>query len=420
MQEIKVEEGQVSIVLVGIGGYANSYISALLGQRGKRDWCLVGVVDPLAEKAPRYGELKAMGLPFYNSLEMFYASGETADLAIICSPIQFHCQQACWAMKHGSNVLCEKPAAAVIDDALEMKFVSNRTHRFCAIGYQWSYSPQILALKDDIRHKRYGAAKRLRSLALWARNDAYYHRNNWAGAQKTADGEWILDSPVNNATAHYLHNMLFVLGPSMNEAARPITVQAELYRANPITNYDTAAVRVFTEDYVELLFYTAHPVPLVRGPEFIFEFERGVVTYSSRTRRLTGRLNSGEVIEYGNPVQDVSCKLAAAIRATKEYDRSHIVCDINTAMMHTIVMNGAQQSVENIVEFPARDIYKMGVPGAQVTAMEGLAQRMVQAYEAASMPFLVARAPWSRIGKVISLKDYDHFPKRELFLDDWR
>ena len=419
MQEIKVEEGQVSIVLVGIGGYANSYVSALLNQRGERDWCLVGVVDPLAEKAPRYAELKAMGLPFYDSLEMFYASGETADLAIICSPIQYHCQQACWAMKHGSHVLCEKPAAAVIDDALEMQSVSFKTHCFCAIGYQWSYSPQILALKKDILSKRYGAATRMRSLALWARNDAYYHRNNWAGAQKSADGEWILDSPVNNATAHYLHNMLFVLGSSLNRAARPITVQAELYRANPITNYDTAALRVFTEDYVELLFYTAHPVPLVRGPEFIFEFERGVVTYSSRTRRLTGRLNTGEVIEYGNPVQDVSCKLAAAIQAAKG-DRSAIVCDINAAMMHTIVMNGAQQSVENIVDFPARDIYKMGVPGAQITVMEGLAQRMVKAYEAASLPAVVAPAPWSHYGDVISLKDYDHFPKRHYFLNDWR
>lgn len=419
MQEIKVEEGQVSIVLVGIGGYANSYVNALLNQRGESDWCLVGVVDPLAEKAPRYAELKAMGLPFYDSLEMFYASGETADLAIICSPIQYHCQQACWAMKHGSHVLCEKPAAAVIDDALEMQFVSFKTHCFCAIGYQWSYSPQILALKKDILSKRYGAATRMRSLALWARNDAYYHRNNWAGAQKSADGEWILDSPVNNATAHYLHNMLFVLGSSLNRAARPITVQAELYRANPITNYDTAALRVFTEDYVELLFYTAHPVPLVRGPEFIFEFERGVVTYSSRTRRLTGRLNTGEVIEYGNPVQDVSCKLAAAIQAAKG-DRSAIVCDINAAMMHTIVMNGAQQSVENIVDFPARDIYKMGVPGAQITVMEGLAQRMVKAYEAASLPAVVAPAPWSHYGDVISLKDYDHFPKRHYFLNDWR
>ena len=419
MQEIKVEEGQVSIVLVGIGGYANSYVSALLNQRGERDWCLVGVVDPLAEKAPRYAELKAMGLPFYDSLEMFYASGETADLAIICSPIQYHCQQACWAMKHGSHVLCEKPAAAVIDDALEMQSVSFKTHCFCAIGYQWSYSPQILALKKDILSKRYGAATRMRSLALWARNDAYYHRNNWAGAQKSADGEWILDSPVNNATAHYLHNMLFVLGSSLNRAARPITVQAELYRANPITNYDTAALRVFTEDNVELLFYTAHPVPLVRGPEFIFEFERGVVTYSSRTRRLTGRLNTGEVIEYGNPVQDVSCKLDAAIQAAKG-DRSAIVCDINAAMMHTIVMNGAQQSVENIVDFPARDIYKMGVPGAQITVMEGLAQRMVKAYEAASLPAVVAPAPWSHYGDVISLKDYDHFPKRHYFLNDWR
>lgn len=413
MQEETTKGGsgqQVRLVLVGIGGYAGSYIAALLNQQGERDWVLVGAVDPLAERAPRYRDLQALGIPFFDSLEAFYDSGAQADLAIISSPIQFHCAQSCTAMRHGTNVLCEKPASAVIDEALTMKRVSEETGCFCAIGYQWSYSPQILALKADILAGRYGAPKRLNSMALWARTDAYYHRNNWAGAQKNRAGDWILDSPVNNATAHYLHNMLFVLGPSLAEAATPVSVQAELYRANDITNYDTASLRVMTAQGAEVLFHTAHPVPFVRGPEFVFEFERGTVTYTAHSRKMTGVLADGEVIEYGNPVQDVSMKLAAAIRGARG-EREAIVCEAGTAMMHTRVMNGAQESMGDIVEFPARDVYKLGVPGAQIKVMTGLAERMLKAYEAGRLLSEAAPAPWSRLGRVVNLQDYHHFPQ---------
>ena len=41
---------------------------------------------------------------------------------------------------------------------------------------------------------------------------SYFKRNDWAGHLRTPAGEDVLDSPLNNATAHYLHNMLYVLG----------------------------------------------------------------------------------------------------------------------------------------------------------------------------------------------------------------
>ena len=43
-------------------------------------------------------------------------------------------------------------------------------------------------------------------------------------------GNPIFDSPVSNACAHYLHNMLYVLGPTRETSAMPARVQAELTR----------------------------------------------------------------------------------------------------------------------------------------------------------------------------------------------
>ncbi len=42
-------------------------------------------------------------------------------------------------------------------------------------------------------------------------------------------GHWILDSPANNAMAHDLHNMFYILGLTRETSARP----ARLIREKP-------------------------------------------------------------------------------------------------------------------------------------------------------------------------------------------
>src|SRR5690606_17230028 len=108
--------------------------------------------------------------------------------------------------------------------------------------------------------------------------EAYYRRSGWAGKIRDPEGRWILDSPANNAMAHDLHNMFYVLGKKTDESAVPAWVEAELYRAYPIENFDTAAVRCRTADGVDVLFYVSH-VPLAeKGPVFSYEFERATVS----------------------------------------------------------------------------------------------------------------------------------------------
>ncbi|NLG14302.1 MAG: Gfo/Idh/MocA family oxidoreductase [Lentisphaerae bacterium] len=402
---------KVRIVLVGIGGYGGQYADALMKWEGERPWEIVGVVDPLAEKAPKFKDLKALGMGFYDNLASFYAENK-ADLAIISSPIEFHCAQSCEALSHGTNVLCEKPISAVVQQAYAMQEARDKSNgAFLAIGYQWSYSPQMQALKADILSGKFGAPRRMKTLALWPRNDAYYGRNNWAGCMKSASGEWILDSPVNNATAHYLHNMLYVIGPAVDRSATPASVQAELYRANPITNYDTGLLRVMTTDGVEILFYTTHAVPRFRGPEFVFEFDDATVRYMVKPSRFWAETKSGEVIEYGSPEQSVHRKLQAAIRGAQG-DASAIVCGVEAALPHCLCMNGAQESVDDIVDFPANWIYKKGVPGNQVRVMAGLAELVEAGYDAWKLPGEVKPQAWTVVGKPVDLSNYRKFPSR--------
>ena len=135
-----------------------------------------------------------------------------------------------------------------------------------AVGYQWSFSPAVQALKDDIRSGLFGAARKLKCLYLWPRDEGYYARNDWAGKRKDAEGAWVLDSPVQNAMAHDLHNMFYVLGKTRETSARPAEVEAELYRANAIENFDTAAARIRTEEGVEILFFVSHASEKIAVP----------------------------------------------------------------------------------------------------------------------------------------------------------
>ena len=397
---------RVSIVLVGIGGYGNTYVNALLDAPNRDTFRIVGVVDPVPGGCKRLDELRARGTPFYSELSEFYAECD-ADLAVIASPIAFHAEQVCEALRNGSHVLCEKPLCATVQDARAMREARDTASRFVAIGYQWSYSDATQALKHDILAGVFGRPKRLRTLVLWPRNAAYYGRNNWAGALKDRRGRWVLDSPVNNATAHYLHSMFYVIGSKIDAAARPMSVRAELYRANPVSNYDTGVCRALTECGAEVLFYSTHAVNVLRGPEYIYEFENGTVTYPGERGTIVAAFPDGTTRDYGAPNNDGTKKLRDCIAAVN--DGTEILCGIEAASSQTLCMNGMQSSGSPIADFP-RDSVRTECAGPNcATFVEGLADQLAACYDQAILPS-EGGVPWARPGREIDLTGYTVFP----------
>jgi len=396
----------VSIVLVGIGGYGNTYVSALLDKTDPATFTIAGVVDPFADRSPRIADLKARGLPFFDTLSEFY-SAHVADLAVISSPIHLHTPQTCEALSNGSAVLCEKPLGATIQEVRHMIQARDKAELFVGIGYQWSFSAAIQSLKQDILDGHLGKPLRLKTLVLWPRNEAYYGRNNWAGAMQDDQQNWILDSPVNNATAHYLHNMFYVIGSAMDRSAVPLQVQAELYRANNITNYDTAAARVRTAQGAEILFYASHAVEQTRGPEFVYEFEKATVRFPGADAGIVAAFTDASMKEYGNPNQDVATKLWDAMKAVR--GEKQIVCGPEAAGMQTLCMNGMQESASPITDFPENLIETKGESGKRFTYVSGLDTALTRAFETNSLPGEMG-VPWAVGGKPFELQNYTDFP----------
>jgi predicted dehydrogenase len=401
----------ISVALVGICGYGKNYIPHTLKLTNEGAVRFAGAIEPHPDGCPFLTELRAADVPLYESLEEFYKRAY-ADLVILATPINLHCAQTCLALSNRSNVLCEKPIAATIQDAEMIAAAGSGSKKFVAIGYQWSFTDTIQDLKRDIMCGLFGKAKRFKSLILWPRDDRYYKRNNWAGRQRGSDDSWILDSPINNAAAHYLHNMFYVLGSRIYSSAKPTSVVAELYRANDIENFDTAALRCQTDTGVEMLFYTSHAVAEYRGPVLCYEFENATVRYETNgygedNPVVTAHYNDGRVKNYGCPDNQPFKKLYDSVEAAKT--GKPIVCGADAATSQTLCINGAQDSVEEIVDFPGSLVSIKSVSEGNVRCVEGLAKILSRCYEEYILPSEAGIA-WAKKGRTVDLTNYHSYP----------
>ncbi len=331
-------ERHIKIALVGIGGFGSLYVDQLLNLDEASGAVFVAAIEAYPERCPKLADLHAAGVPLYPDLFSFYEKN-TADLVIIAAPIHLHKELCCLALAHRSNVLLEKPLCVRTGDAAEMLEAERLSGKIVGIGYQWSFSDPILSLKKDILSGVFGKPILFKSLVLWPRAHSYYTRNSWAGRIKTEAGTWVLDSPLNNGMAHYLHNMFFLLGDSMHTSSAAKTLTAELYRANEIENYDTAALQVFTANGTELCLYVAHPIHDTVDPRLHFRFEHAEVTMG-KDMILQAHFDDGTIKIYGNPDAEPFKKIYTMIKAIREHTIAP--CGITASIAHTECINRVQ------------------------------------------------------------------------------
>ena len=342
-------DNKVKILSVGIGGYADIYLEKLLFDEAG-GFEIVGAVDVYPERAKFYNEIVGRKIPIYKDMDDFYADGGKADLAIISTPIHFHTRQILKALENGTNVLCEKPLSGVSADAELIEAKAKECGKWVMIGYQWSYSEAILALKEDVLSGRLGKPVFLKTLTLWPRRKEYFERGTgWAGKLKASDGTVINDSVAANATAHYLHNILFVCGERFF-AADAKNIKADLLRVNGIENFDNATISFELSGGAKCLFIAAHSVAENHNPVFEYRFENATVTYSESEKRIIARFNDGSIKDYGSPDSKGSVdKVYQAINGCLDEDFKP-VCTHLTAASHTRAIEEIQTNTIHTVK----------------------------------------------------------------------
>lgn len=394
----------ISLALVGIGGMGYYYLKELLENYYPQKVFIQGAVDPYPERSELNAELKRLDVPVFSSLEDLYLRRLNPELTVISSPIHFHVDQTGLALQNGSHVLCEKPLTAAVQDADALIRLKSKLKNWILIGYQWSFSDAIQSLKKDILKGTFGQPLRFKTLCLWRRDLYYYQRCDWAGKIKTSEGIWILDSPANNAMAHFLHNLLYLAGNEQYSSGSPVEITAEAYRAYPIENYDTVVCRALTRKNIEILFYASHAVKDDIGPMFQLEFTDAEVSFDHSIGIIKAVNKNGKVKKYGSPDLFPMKKLEYAVNAVRH--RSPIICGPEAARAQTLSINGIQESIPNIIDFPDSMIDKTQKTSRDVSGLENI---LMRCYTNNMLPS-EAGLTWAREGKRIKLDSYSYFP----------
>ena len=363
---------EIRVALFGTGGFAANYPAAFKNPK-RENVRLVAAVDPYAADFSL--------CPLYKDAEQMYAEAKP-DVVIIATPIQLHREQAELAFAHGCNVVLEKPLAGCEADARAILAARDRAGKLLNVDYQMCYDPVIRAAKRDADSGLFGAPLDMKVIVLWPRGFTYYGRStHWAGRKYDSDGRAVFDSVLNNATAHYLMNMLFMTGaPAENVSCRT-------FRANDIETYDTAVMKA-TSAGAKLFIAVSHAVRQdeKQEPMFEYRYEKAVLRYGKpggeRRKEFTATFNDGREINYGSVEQEYIENLWNMVDALRL--GTPILCDGETALLQAQALESMRRAQPESVPFPARLVSTDG----SMNWVEGLAGSLWQAFRTESLPEL--------------------------------
>ena len=405
---MKSPEKPVNVCIIGVDGYGKYHYNDLIRQNERGAVRILGAtVINQSEVPEKCAHLRALGCElFTDHRAMLERFGSQTDLCFIPTGIHLHAPMTMDALRAGTNVFVEKPAAATIQDVRAMQECERETGKFVAVGYQTMYARETFFMKRAILDGTLGKIRTIKCRGLWPRMDSYYARNGWVGRLRNKNG-WILDSPFNNAIAHQLNMICFLAGADLEHTAQLESIQAELYRAREMESPDTACMRIVTREQLPLYFFVTHSSRGTLDPEIVVQGEKGSIRWTIRSfeTEIDGKREKVQ----NEPFQDLRDSLVGQLlRRVK--DPSTFICSLDIASAQTLCANGAHES-SPVYPIDAQWISRVPAGDSVQTIVEGLDETIARAFEEEKL-FSEIGVPWAQEGRVVPLAHYEHFPQR--------
>lgn len=340
----------IATAIVGVSGFGRVHYEDLI------DGCRRGVLRAVAacvinqaEEAERCARLRELGAVIYDDFAAMLAA-HRGELELVQLPtgIPLHRSMTEAALAIGANVFVEKPVAGSMADAQAMLAARDAAGRQVAVGFQRMFDPVTWAFKQALVDGAIGRIEAITGYGLWPRPRSYYDRNGWAGRLRIGDGVSVLDSPIQNAMAHYVMMLLFFGGRELAEPAQLAAVQAELYRANQIEGPDTCALRAITIDGLSLGFCASHCCRENEGPVLRIRGSAGQAewSYAGNVDRGSLQRADGSVEHFEGLPQEqlrplIIDQLCAAIRGGPAR-----ICTLDQAAVHTALIDAVHRAAE--------------------------------------------------------------------------
>ena len=237
----------------------------------------------------------------------------------------------------------------------------------------------------------------------WRRLDGYYARTDWAGKLRLGD-QWVLDGPLNNPLIHYVHQALLVACPQEHMTLRPLTAQAELYRAHPIEGEDIVCARAELEGGIMLHTYLTLCAPEESAATIEIVGEKGRAWWRRGQYRIDSETGRKEFSKETGLRGPLFYNLVAALRG--EQPLWSPLSSTRNVILHN---NGCFASAGRIRPIPHDKVrrYRDEAKDEVATEVERLPELVDEAAAERRM-FSQMEVPWARSTPMVQL-DFDEF-----------
>ena len=134
--------------IIGCGRISSSHADALRQLCGSFE--LTALADPDEDRRGDLARRHEVANTFAGARDLCSHTG--VDAVIICSPNEFHAEQAILALNAGKHVLVEKPMADNAGDAAKMADAARRAGRVLALGHTFRHCRAIRYVQDHLQN----------------------------------------------------------------------------------------------------------------------------------------------------------------------------------------------------------------------------------------------------------------------------
>ncbi len=152
---------QIRVLLVGAAFAADLHADAYARIRDKAK--IVAIADKSQERIKQLAQ--QYGFTDYKAFDSFEKAIEETecDVVDICLPNFLHHDAAIAALNRGRDVICEKPLATTVEDALNMVETAKRVQRRIYYAEDWICSPSLVKAQELIKSGSIGDVKFVRA-----------------------------------------------------------------------------------------------------------------------------------------------------------------------------------------------------------------------------------------------------------------
>lgn len=180
---------------IGIVGCGNIFTMHATSAAHLPNAKIVGVCDIKKDRADRAAK-KYNCTAYYDYKDLI--KSDLIDVVHICVPHYLHPIITRYALENGVNVLCEKPMAIKMEDALYNVELAKKNNLKYGVIFQCRYNDSSQLVKKTLESGKLGKIISARVVLTWCKPDSYYLLSDWKGTWEKEGGGVVIDQAIHS------------------------------------------------------------------------------------------------------------------------------------------------------------------------------------------------------------------------------